>query len=64
MSDESLGRQLLPVKLEITSGEPVDRQYWAGRITGWLNNNCACAALHHHEVGQEVICIYPDANNE
>lgn len=64
MSSEPFGRQLLPVKVEVTGGEKVDREHWAGRLRSWLNNQ-PCAVNHTTtKVDTEAFMIYPDANND
>lgn len=63
MSDEPFGRQLRPVKIEISGGEDIDQRHWAGRLTAWLNHQ-PCATMRHREPNKEVVMIYPDANND
>lgn len=59
------GRQLQPVRVIITSEDPIDRRYWAERIRSWLDNAMPCCTNHLiTKVDEEAFTIYPDANND
>lgn len=62
--DEPFGRQLQPVRVVITGGEQIDREHWAQRIRGWLENQPCCTNHLAASVNAVAFTIYPDANND
>lgn len=63
MNDEPFGRQLKPVHVIITGGDPEDHAHWANKIVGYLNNQ-PCVTHRGTDGTKELIRIHPDANND
>lgn len=61
--NEPFGRQLKPVTVTISGGDPEDRDYWQSNINSYLQHR-PCVTLLAKTASNVSIGIFPDANND